>query len=154
MQTCKEILVEFPFSDTFSHAWCVYHKRLDRYMVSLYSKTYRTTISLAKYRLSIKLGRILSRHEEVDHIDNDKLNDDVDNLQILSRKANQDKSVRCKCEVCGKIFDRRYGQVIWKNNVSKPRFCSRSCETVSKRKNYMPIPNDVFEVLTINSYEG
>lgn len=64
-------------------------------MVCLFnSKKERTTISYARYLMSVKLNRFLDRNEEVDHIDNDKTNDSIENLQILSSKENKEKFLR------------------------------------------------------------
>lgn len=94
----------------------------------------RTTISYAKYILSIKLGRWISRKEEVDHIDNDKTNDAIDNLQILTPKENNikkekilDKKVYIyKCLNCKKLFE-----VSCKRRTTRKNgnfiFCSKKC---------------------------
>lgn len=50
-----------------------------------------TTKQKAKLVLESKLERRLTENETVDHIDNDKTNDDVSNLQILSREENARK---------------------------------------------------------------
>ena len=47
---------------------------------------------LAKLRLEIKIGRILTIDETVDHVDEDRTNDHYDNLQLLSRSENCTKS--------------------------------------------------------------
>lgn len=49
-------------------------------------------LSYAKYLKSVELGRILKSHEEVDHEDEDKTNDDPSNLQILTKAENIRKS--------------------------------------------------------------
>lgn len=53
----------------------------------------RTTITMAKYKLSVKHGRVLDKKEEADHIDGDKSNDALENLQILTSKENRRKAV-------------------------------------------------------------
>ena len=66
--------------------------------------------------MCVKLGRYLQPGEEVDHIDNDKTNDSIDNLQILTGEENIRKyrdtlpppqhghsamiKAGCKCDVC------------------------------------------------------
>lgn len=82
------------------------------------SEQHRTTISYARYLMCVKLGYIISSEFEVDHIDEDKTNDDIENLQILTKKENLQKfkeTVKrktilthgtlscyryCKCELC------------------------------------------------------
>lgn len=84
----------------------------------------------AKFLLEIKLGRILSKEETVDHIDGNCLNDILANVQLLSRSDNSAKSVKrlvfneCSCVWCGKVFTPTRG------NLDKRKtgpFCSRSC---------------------------
>ena len=51
-----------------------------------------STKQTSKFRLEAKLGRKLSKDETVDHIDGDVGNDLVNNLQLLSRRANIQKA--------------------------------------------------------------
>lgn len=82
------IPVEFPFNQRWKKAYLIMGSE-HRQMVCLFnSPTDRTTIAYARYLMSVKLGRILNDDETVDHIDNNKLNDDINNLQILSREDN------------------------------------------------------------------
>src|SRR3989304_4720999 len=48
----------------------------------------KTSVSQARYLMSVSLGRALGKDECVDHVDEDKSNDSVANLQILSRSNN------------------------------------------------------------------
>ena len=71
----------------------VLHKKENRYYVYLinpFNKKDRTSTSYARYLFSVKLGRRLSSTEEVDHIDNNKLNDELSNLQVLSPEKNRE----------------------------------------------------------------
>jgi hypothetical protein len=116
----------------------IFHKKEGRYYYNLVpydSNIKRTTISVARYLMSVKLGRLLDKNlETVDHIDNNKLNDNIDNLQILTRKANKDKYHDFKgrsikkyiCPVCHIQFDREIKQVLYRNRKYPPT-CSRSC---------------------------
>lgn len=95
--------------------YVLYHKREGRNMAQLVSKEHRTTMSYARYLYSVKEGRMLSKLEQVDHIDNDKTNDAVENLRILTARENSikqgmlmRKSIHgslscyryCKCNKC------------------------------------------------------
>lgn len=89
----------------------------------------------AKVLLEIKIGRILSKDETVDHIDGDKLNDNIDNSQLLSRADNASKSVLRRlpiigiCALCNKEFELTRNQIT-KRKIKKDKagpFCSRSC---------------------------
>lgn len=51
----------------------------------------RTSTAYARYLLACHLGRFLKREEHVDHIDNDKSNDEIGNLQLLSPEENRSK---------------------------------------------------------------
>ncbi len=82
------------FSTQWDSAYLIHHAKEGRnYVVLRNSATdKRTTIQYAKYLMSIKLGRILRREEQVDHIDGDKTNDSIDNLQLLSEQAHRAKT--------------------------------------------------------------
>lgn len=76
----------------------------------------RTTISYARYLMSVKEQRILFPEEQVDHIDGNKTNDSVNNLQILSKGDNNRKNVmetnrtrkmvKMICPNCNNIFEK------------------------------------------------
>ncbi len=117
----------------------VFHKKENRtYACLVKDKTDRFTITLAKYRLSVRLGRRLKRAEQVDHIDGDKTNDAIGNLQILSHLENLLKSIKergigmklttLKCPICKNIFERnaRYVRYVKSKGKTKP-CCSRRC---------------------------
>lgn len=63
-----------------------------RLHVTLYKvvnyKHFQTTLTLARALMEVKLGRKLESYEEVDHIDEDRTNDSIDNLQLLSSTEN------------------------------------------------------------------
>lgn len=128
-------LIEEPPFENYT-VYRVWHKKEERFFAQLINRLdkSRTTISYAKYNLSIKLGRILTRDEQVDHIDNNKLNDEVENLQILTREENsqkwidssdriRQKMIKLTCSFCGVVFERQERQVKYKNNIND--FCSR-----------------------------
>lgn len=71
-----------------------YKRKQDgRKIVTIYDGIKRTTKQYAKVKLEIKLGRILGRHEEVDHIDGNIKNDRFRNLQLLTGTKNRQKDV-------------------------------------------------------------
>ena len=57
------------------------------------------TVLWARYKLEKKLGRPLRKNETVDHKDEDKTNDRITNLQILTRAENARKSATGKALV-------------------------------------------------------
>jgi hypothetical protein len=108
------------------------HKHIDRRMIFLVSKDHRTSMSYARYLLCIKEGRILGKDEQADHIDNNRLNDDIDNLQILSPKENTLKNrktaamVTLVCPRCGDSFTKKRKDTHLVKG-GNPSCCSRSC---------------------------
>ena len=78
----------------------------------------RSVTSYARYLMATHLGRYLKDDEYVDHIDEDRTNDSLDNLQILTDSDNVKKSNAhrkanrvpkhgtlseyryCKCDLC------------------------------------------------------
>lgn len=97
----------------------------------------RTSTSLARYKMSTKLGRKLKKHEHVDHINEDKSDDTDDNLQILTPGSNNEKNIKHRgktkrmvdliCPVCRKRFTRKWNQTHWAKKCGNHTTCSRSC---------------------------
>ena len=103
--------------------------------------------SYARYLMAVKLGRFLTDQEEVDHIDNNKTNDDPNNLQILTPEQNREKqrlhyinSVQQKfelvCPNCGCNFSLTEREMngrfiqIRKNASLGLIYCSSSCSSI------------------------
>lgn len=109
-----------------------------RYVVLFNSDDDRTIISYARYLMSVKLGYVVPSHLEVDHRDDDCTNDDINNLQILTKAQNQAKRILrfwereevwgFSCAYCSTYF-------LLTERVVKMRiaagvenaYCSRSC---------------------------
>ena len=129
-----KIEVEFPFNIEFSKAYLSRSNADFRQRVSFIrdDKT-GTLMSYARYLMSVKLGRFLSKDEEVDHINTDPTDDSIENLQVLSVeehrlksiKENECEKVKLTCACCGIIFDRPAR--IQKYKSPKNVFCSYSC---------------------------
>jgi hypothetical protein len=120
----------------------ILHKGEGRRMVVLIpadpsSGIKRTSTSYPRYLMSVHLGRKLDRNEHVDHIDEDKLNDSIENLQVLSLAENNRKNMAARgltkavavlrCPSCGLVFRkiRRMTHLVIKTNKSTS--CSREC---------------------------
>lgn len=136
---------QYPYNDYYIYV--VLHKGEGRRYANLvsiqYGKSVRKTISYARYLMSVKLGRFLTDDEHVDHIDNNKLNDDINNLQILSLADNNRKEasrhgvsmVRLKCPNCNKIFVKQKRQThLKKPNAMNCTCCNRSCSAKFQMK--------------------
>lgn len=122
-----------------------YSKSLKRYLVegTLKGKGRSTRIGMAysRYLMEIHLGRFLDTKEHVHHKDENKLNDKLDNLEVLSRFNHMSLhhrspylqhilTVACMC--CGKEFDmypiqqERFWQDLKRVKNPGP-YCSKSC---------------------------
>lgn len=63
-----------------------------RKTVILYNnKTSRSSVSFARYQMAVFIGEYIHPQLHVDHIDNDKTNDSLLNLQLLTLKENNTK---------------------------------------------------------------
>jgi hypothetical protein len=122
-----------PFSNYV--AYKNFHKKEGRWQVCLVpmdGSTSRRTITYAKYLMCIHLNRIIAPEEQVDHINNDKADDRIENLQILSKKDNSAKShpkkfVELLCLNCRKYFNRANRNRPEMKGISHA-FCSRRCK--------------------------
>ena len=95
-------------------------------------KNKRKTLSYPKALMEIHSGRRLAGEETVDHIDGNFTNDNINNLQILSRKENALKSspkliIEGICIYCGKIFVLSKEQRNSRSKKSIGPFCTKSC---------------------------
>ena len=126
---------EYPFNNY--NLYIVHHKAEGRQYACLVPidpsmGLKRTTLSYARYLMCVKEGRILNPEEQVDHIDNDKSNDDINNLQILTQRENNIKEgkrrgtnmVYLRCPWCGTMFfrERRQTHLVKPANLD---FCCR-----------------------------
>jgi hypothetical protein len=131
------ISAEYPYDEY--NLYIVYHKKEKRNYAQLVlrsDKSIRTTISYARYLMSVKEKRILEKREHVDHINEIKTDDTIENLQILTNSENSKKYRKIKkitrtifileCPCCLRLFKRDLSHVTaGKNN--KLAFCSRKC---------------------------
>ena len=136
----KRVVAEYPYNNYY--LYIVFHKNEGRRYANLIpidgsSGLKRKTISYARYLMSVKEGRILNENEHVDHKDNNKIHDDISNLQILSPRENNIKEAKrrglkmvvLKCPYCGTIFEKRKRDTFLQNNKRRYNACSRKCST-------------------------
>ena len=110
-------------------------KQEQRRLVILYWDGGKKTMSYARWMMEEHLGRQLTDAEEVDHKDDNKLNDVLSNFQILTRPENAKKSakhpelVEITCKQCGKRKTKRASQI--RHNQERRRavgpFCDKRC---------------------------
>lgn len=135
------IELEEPFKNDYKAGYLNINKEPRRLVLLVDFENKKTSISYARYLYSVKENRYLDKSEQVDHIDGDKLNDSVDNLQILTQQENNVKSVKQNnksaktitfvCPICGKTFVK-----MAHNYNYRPTFvpsCSRECANIKKR---------------------
>ena len=112
-----KIKLENPYKERYKFGYVVMNRENRKHIILYNSNKDRTTTSLARYLMSVKLGYLVPETYEVDHKDNDKTNDSIDNLQLLTQTENKIKeglrqrtkehgtlsSYRyCKCTICRK----------------------------------------------------
>lgn len=70
-----------------------FNKEKGRYYVQIMREGHHVqSMNLARFVMQERQGRILEYHEHVDHIDDNKTNDVITNLQILTQAENNQKS--------------------------------------------------------------
>ncbi len=97
---------------------------------------------LHRVLMEIKLNRLLLPGEEVHHVDEDKTNNAVDNLEVKTKSEHSQHhaakktlpllSITCKC---GKVFKIKacIHRLRVNRNSSKQIYCSRSCAVTFTR---------------------
>lgn len=122
-----------PFSNIWSKGYLVVNTENRTNVCLVSSDIDRTTISYARYLMCVKLGYILDTSLEVDHIDEDKTNDSIDNLQVLTKAANIAKSNSTRvinysfiCCICIKSFNLTGKQLGQRRDKVNPT-CSKIC---------------------------
>lgn len=131
-----KIELEYPYNKDWKCGYLNVNSEGRRTLTLYNSSHVRSSTQYARYLISVSIGRYLTCNEQVDHIDNDKTNDDLRNLRVLSRKENITKEnarrskpkVVIRCPSCKISFERRRGntQVI-PSLRGKITCCSRSC---------------------------
>ena len=104
----------------------------------------KTTKSYPRYLMENFLGRKLQDFETVDHINDDKTDDRIENLQLLSRVENSKKLMKLKprklfsfvCPNCNKESTKFLNNVLAnKNKYKSGPYCSRKCAGQATYKN-------------------
>lgn len=126
------VTLESPFNTLYRKAYLREDSKGRRRVDLINSRNDRTTISYARYLMCVKIGYVLSNDYEVDHIDGNCNNDEISNLQILTKEEHLKKTTKevttgrsvrtLSCICCGKDFEREVRNI--RNSRS---ICSRSC---------------------------
>lgn len=134
-----KIELNFPYNKDWKHGYIVVNPEGRRTVILFNDAKDRTSTQYGRYLLATKLGRYLTKEETVDHIDGNKQNDSIDNLQILSHRENICKSQKkpdyeCICPICGKSFivprQKASGIKARERILSGKRCCSRKCGSI------------------------
>ena len=115
MKSKTKIKLEWTYSDRWRAGYLIINRDDRRTLILYNSPKERSSTQYARYLLAVSLGRFLEDDEQVDHIDDDKTNDDISNLAVISQEGNLKKaglakrknvhgtltiSVHCKCSLC------------------------------------------------------
>ncbi len=123
-----KIQLEYPYNQDWNKGYIVTNPENRRTVILFNNSKNRSSVSYARYLMAITLKRYLTENEHVDHIDNNKTNDLIENLQILTPKENSKKAAKGKtyrdfiCPVCQKEFQLESRQ----SHKNQP-CCSRKC---------------------------
>lgn len=140
-----KIELEYPYTTKYKAGYTVTNGENRKHVCLIGHDGSRTTTAYARYLMSVANGRFLSELEEVDHIDHDKTNDALENLQILSSSENREKARRFKgrkvteieCPECHMVFIRRSGNTqAVECNRGRVTLCSKKCSNVFRKRNY------------------
>jgi hypothetical protein len=145
MGSKTKIELDYPYSADFKQGFLNINKEPRRVVLLVRDDGTKTSTSYARYLMSCHLKRYLTREEHVDHIDNDKLNDKVENLQLLSIADNNRKKnaflgitktfVKRVCPVCNTDFERDCRNISYKLKNGKTPTCSRRCGAIFSNRN-------------------
>lgn len=133
-----KIELKSPFILEFKAAYLNINKEPRRVVLLVRKDNTKTSMSYARYLMCCHLNRFLKKEEHVDHIDNNKLNDCIENLQILSAKENNikknsnlgiklEEDIELNCPICGIKFIRPARNIKFKIKNGKNPTCSRKC---------------------------
>lgn len=124
-----KITLQEPFTTKWKIGYIVTNKENRKHVILYNNPKDRSTISFARYQLSCFLKQFLPKNLQVDHIDGDKTNDSLLNLQLLTAKENHNKQFKIGetlhtfiCPVCKKTFT-----LTARQSHKKSPTCSKTC---------------------------
>lgn len=129
-----KIDLKFPYDQDWKYGYLVINPEGRRTLILYNSHSNRSSTSYSRYLVAVNIGRYLLPEEHVDHIDENKTNDSIENLQILTLSQNNIKSnkkpdIELICPVCGIKFTRSLTQLRGRKHKIKDNLiaCSRRC---------------------------
>jgi hypothetical protein len=81
--------LEYPYSEDWNKGYLVINPEGRRTVILFNTHADRSSTQYARYLLAVKEGRYLTTDEEADHRDDDKTNDDLRNLRIVTPEQNK-----------------------------------------------------------------
>lgn len=130
----KRKKAKYPYSDFYFYYKRSKDGRIRLHLINPDTKEVRFKL-LARYRIEVKLKRFLTKDETVDHIDEDRTNDKLSNLQVIPMRSNIIKSALHRnpdlynkhCVICG-------GKML---HTARGKTCSMKCKMLyRKNKNW------------------
>ena len=126
------INLKYPYNEKWRKGYLNINKD-GRQTLTLYNNDKnRSSTQYARYLLAVKLGRFLTKNEQADHKDEDKTNDNINNLQILTKLEHIKKTriklklkIFCICPICNATFKSTKQRLGKKTPTTK--CCSRIC---------------------------
>jgi len=134
----SNFVLEYPYNKDWKRGYLVVNGENRKTVILFNNSKDRSSTSYARYLVSVSLGRYLKKEEHVDHKDDDKTNDELENLQILTLLENNRKEfkrrgrllVKIVCPCCMISFSRRKGNSpLVKCNENRLFCCSRKCSS-------------------------
>ena len=106
------------------------------------NRTKNNYVLLHRVVMENKIGRLLEKNEVVHHKDHNKLNNEIENLELLTvrqhaalhAKAAGKLYATLKCPCCGKIFERPRAQTFLSKHT---KYTCCSCECRGRFSNYI-----------------
>ena len=140
-----KVTLEYPYTLKYKTGYLVKNGENRKHVLLVGDAGEKTTTSYARYLMSVNLKRVLTDSEEVDHINNDKTDDRLCNLQLLTPTENRKKQARAKgrkvakilCPTCGTVFIRRTGNTQAVScKFGQITCCSKKCSNVVLSMSY------------------
>jgi len=136
---------EFPFTGEYTIV-----KHYERRRAVIYSvRKVITTMYYSRYLMCVAYQRVLDSNECVHHIDEDKTNDDINNLQVLSIGEHTNihhpklPEVNLTCPNCSKLFSIAAPSYLRRTKLGYTIYCSKNCSIEMRNTSSKGIPKRI-----------